>query len=383
MFSVLIPAGMLGRVGNALGRLPPAQRLGAGLSALWERLWRWVGRPVLKDERAASILPYMFLPLIWIPLAVAFALRPSIGMAYVYLIVLMGPNLKFYAAYTALSHHNAHIPNFLFKPPYDKVQWYLIEYLLGPFHGSIPGSFPYSHVRMHHVCDNDAEDPSSTLYFDRDSLADFLRYAMGPALLYIGGVSALIYFYRKKRTRSFRQMLFGFCLYYGIFAVVLVLNWKVALVCMLMPLLLNAMAFSIINWAEHGFADPADPFNVDTNTSTITGPMLPLNENHHYAHHLKPANQWYKDPDCFEAQRERLSHLDPPVFAGLQWADLWKLMVAKRYGEIAKYYVIVNRDRRPEEIPDLLRSRMKRVLSGCPFAVTRPDSEPDEPQMAV
>src|SRR5258708_12321980 len=52
----------------------------------------------------------------------------------------------------------------------------VIPWVVGPFFGQTPGTYFAHHMGMHHVEENMAEDLSSTIVFQRDSFADWLRY---------------------------------------------------------------------------------------------------------------------------------------------------------------------------------------------------------------
>lgn len=359
---ILFLTGVWARVSE---RLHSAPGLGTLLNAVEDALLvpvKAIGRLFIKDEASLAIAPYLLLPFLFMGFIVALIRDFSWPLAVLYLVVLMGPRISHYTAVTGMLHRNAHAPGGFFKAPLNKVEWYFFEWFFGLFHGTLPGSLPYSHCRMHHVCDNNFEDPASTLNFDRDSFPQFLMYAMGPAVLYIGGFSPLLFFYQRKRKQTFRDL--GLCMlaFYGVLLFLLWWDWRIAVVVQLLPLLLNASAFAIANWVQHGFYNPADPFNVDASTTTILNPPLLLNENHHHAHHVKPAQHWTKDPVWFDANRERMGPLDPIVFDQIPTVNIWLAMMRKDWEGLARSFVILNPNRRPEEVPALLAQGARRFV---------------------
>lgn len=362
VFGIIMLTGVWSRMHERLGSLPITGHVMRGIGALSDRFFRGFGRLFIAEEASLEIVPYLFLPVVYIGLIAAMVREFHPGLAVLYLVVLMGPQIKFYSGITAILHRNAHRPGCFVSPGLKNAQWYFCEWFLGLFHGTVPGSLPYSHCRMHHVCDNDLTDPASTLPFQRDSLIDFIRYATGPAILYISGFSPLWFFYRRKRQQTFRNL--GLCMlaYYGTFIVLLMWNWRIAITVQLMPVLLNAASFSIANWVQHGFVNHANPSSKETGSTTLLEPKLLLNENHHHAHHIKPSNQWHQDPIWFENNVSKMAASDPFIFDTLPTIKVLAYMLTKNWNALAQHYVITNPDRKPEEVPMMLARAAQPVV---------------------
>lgn len=363
VFAIIFLSGVWGRVHERTSTLPGFSLLFDGMDKISTRFFHAIGRALGIQEESLEVVPYLFLPFIYLAFIAAMVRHFDPLLAVAYLVFLMGPQIKFYSGITGILHRNAHRPGCFVSPSLKNTQWYFCEWFLGLFHGTVPGSLPYSHCRMHHVCDNDLTDPASTMPYHRDSFKDFLRYAMGPAVLYISGFSPLVYFYRHKRQQTFRNLALCMVAYYGTFLVMMWWDWRIAVTVMLMPVLLNSAAFSMANWVQHGFINPTHPSSKDTGSTTILSPRLLLNENHHHAHHVKPANQWTQDPVWFSNNLSKMAPLDPFVFDKLPTINVLVYMLTRNWQALAQYYVISNPNRRPEEVPELLAQGVQPILA--------------------
>ncbi|MCF8259037.1 MAG: fatty acid desaturase [Flavobacteriales bacterium] len=91
----------------------------------------------------------------------------------------------FLAPYILMLHCTSHRP--LFKREYDWMNR-IIPWFVGPLFGETPETYFGHHVGMHHPENNLKDDLSTTMPYQRDSFAGFMRYW---ATFFFGGIKDL------------------------------------------------------------------------------------------------------------------------------------------------------------------------------------------------
>src|SRR5262245_34631383 len=194
---------------------------------------RWLGSlaaPLLNDQRDA---PFVNLSLAISATVVPFAMYLCLPGAFswwlaaAYLALILGIYL---GPFVLMLPNTSHRP--LFRTRYRALNLY-VPWVLGPFFGLAPDGYYVHHVGMHHPENNLSDDLSSTMRYQRDSVADFARY-LGWFLL--AGVPALVrYMGQRHRARLVRRLVLGEVGVACGLALLLLLNWRAALVIFVIP----------------------------------------------------------------------------------------------------------------------------------------------------
>ncbi len=246
------------------------------------------------------------------------------------LIAMLGP-------FVLMLHCTSHRP--LFRPAYRPLN-YLIPWLIGPFFGETPESYAAHHIHMHHIENNLADDLSSTLKYQRASLLHWLHYLF--SFLFFGLPQLAMYFGQRKRSRLLRRLLIGELGYWIFVALLILINWQATLVVFVIPVLLVRSLMMMGNWAQHAFVDAEDPGNPYKNSITcINTPYNKrcFNDGYHIHHHVKPVCHWRDYPSEFEEHRERYGTEDAVVFDGIDFFQVWLLLMSKRWHTLARHVV--------------------------------------------
>lgn len=223
--------------------------------------------------------------------------------------------------------------------PGVQLDW-VIEWVLGPFAGQTPWTYHAHHLGMHHVEDNLWDDRSSTLAFQRDSKLDFLRYWV--RFLGLGIAELIGYLRARKRDKLARRALIGELVYWSAIALLLVVEWRATLVVFLVPLAFSRFAMMAGNWAQHAFVDPTDPANAYRNSITTINTRYNrrcFNDGYHIGHHLKPARHWSEMPDELLANLDAYRRQGALVFSGLDYFQIWALLMVGAHGTLARRLV--------------------------------------------
>src|SRR5688572_29337357 len=126
---------------------------------------------LIRDERD--------LPFIKLSLRILLILIPISSMLFFYFSWWIAvPVLALNSAiglgpFILMLHNTSHRK--LFKQEYDWMN-NIIPWILGPFYGESPETYFGHHVMMHHSENNQIDDLSCTMNYQRDSFIDFLKY---------------------------------------------------------------------------------------------------------------------------------------------------------------------------------------------------------------
>ena len=310
-------------------------------------------------------VPFIFLSIkitcIIVPFALYLFLNKNVHWAF-YLIYLALIFIFFLGPFILMLHNTCHRK--LFKKQYS----YLIKYIhwfLGGFFGQTPETYFYHHIAMHHAENNLEEDLSSTMKYRRDSIRGFSNYLIS---FYFRGVLDLASYFRIRNRKKFSvQILAGECVYFTVIILLCFYNLKATVVVYLLPLIFTRFAMMAGNWAQHAFIDPEYPDNIYRNSITCINTIYNkqcFNDGYHIGHHLRPALHWTEMPSNFLENIEEYKRNDVIVFTGLDYFQIWFLLMTKNYQFLSKRFVPLNDKYATQaEIENFLKSRTRAIYS--------------------
>jgi fatty acid desaturase len=239
--------------------------------------------------------------------------------------------------FTLMLHCTSHRP--LFKPRL-RLLGNVIPWVVGPFFGQTPGTYFAHHMGMHHVEENMAEDLSSTIMFQRDRFAEWLRY--WGRFMTVGLVDLAQYLARKNRQRLVRKVLIGEGAFWSAVAVLAYFAPGPTLVVFVIPLVLIRTLMMIGNWGQHAFVDQAQPENPYLSSITCINSRYnrrAFNDGYHIGHHLQAKAHWTDYPKEFQSNLAEYARQDAIVFQGLDFFLVWLLLMTGRWKMLARAYV--------------------------------------------
>ncbi len=317
----------------------------------------------IRDERD--------LPFVWLSLQITFGLLPLAAAAFVFerlglFRVWMMPIywavlfLVFFDRYILMLHNTSHRP--LWKREYNFLRHY-IPWLLGPFCGETPETYYVHHITMHHAEGNLPKDLSSTMKYQRDSAFHFALYFLD--FFFIAMFKLGRYQQVRGRSKLVRLMLVGEV---GFYVVVALLTWVspwAALTVFVVPFLLCRFLMMCGNWGQHAFVDGNDPGNSYRNSITCINTRYNkrcFNDGYHIGHHVTANRHWTDMPQDFRDSRDQYVANDSIIFEGLDFFQVWFLLMCGSYKTLAKHFVDLRDNKRSqEEIITLLRSRTQQI----------------------
>lgn len=269
---------------------------------------------------------------------------------------------QFFDRYILMLHCVSH------RPLFNKRHRWLNSYIpvvLAVFYGQTPHTYFGHHLGMHHKENNELGDLSTTMPYQRDSFRAWLHYYL--SFLFFGLARLVAYLFRKKRVRLAQRVLVGELGFWtGVGLLAAFVSWQAALVVFVLPLLLVRTLMMMGNWTQHAFVDGSDSGNPFRNSITSINTRYNrrcFNDGYHIVHHFRPALHFTEMPGEFEQRRSEYGKNDAVVFDGLDYFQIWLLLMLGRWQTLARAFVRLPGApvRTDEEAIAFLKSRLRPI----------------------
>jgi len=270
-------------------------------------------------------------------------------------------NILFYMdRFILMLHNTSHRP--LFRKKYRGLTYYIV-WILGPLFGESPETYFAHHMGMHHVEENLEEDLSSTMTYQRDSFASWLRYSV--RFFFGSDINLIIYLAKKGRRKLLSRVISGEVAYALLVAVACIINWQATIVVFIVPFIACRIAMIAGNWGQHAFIDaarPDDPFASSITVINCRYNQRCFNDGYHIGHHRKSTLHWTELPAELRTNMDLYMNRGAIVFAGIDFITVWVFLMLKRYDLLAARFVeLQNPARSTEEVIALLKNRTQAI----------------------
>ncbi|MEO1436316.1 MAG: fatty acid desaturase [Bacteroidota bacterium] len=190
-----------------------------------------------------------------------------------------------------------------------------------------------THNTNHHVHVNKEEDYTKTyMKSEKNNLGTLLAYP------YINGVTqqkAVIGYYwnlRKENPTKFALHTLQLVSLVAWIAIALIIDWKKALMYVVIPQQLSLFAVLIFNYIQHVHADEETVYNSSRNITGWGMNFWLLNNGFHTVHHLSPHVHWSELP----ARHRKIEHLihpslNEPTLFGYIFRNYFLGMFSEKY----------------------------------------------------
>ncbi|KAJ5373910.1 Fatty acid desaturase type 1 [Penicillium concentricum] len=203
-------------------------------------------------------------------------------------------------------------------------------------------------VHMHHVEGNWPRDLNSTMWCDRDSIADFARYVGR----FFFPISLDLPVYLLRRSQYYTSFKTAFWELSNYLAIALLFRYGQAQVtrCVfLLPLWTLRAGLMAGNWGQHAFVDPNDPLSDFRSSITlidVASNRFCFHDGYHTSHHLHPRRHWREHPVALLQDQERYSDERALVFQNLDYLMLTVKLFRKNYAHLARCMLPIGAEQR-------------------------------------
>ncbi|QDA60932.1 fatty acid desaturase family protein [Hymenobacter jejuensis] len=269
-------------------------------------------------------------------------------------------NFYFKGPFGLMLHCTSH--RILFKKQYKFLNNY-IPWVLGPMFGQTPETYFSHHMGMHHPENNLPDDRSSTMFYQRDSLAGFLHYLSD--FIVLGLPRLFHYFIIMKKKKLLMRSARGEFVFIALCVALCFVNWQATVTVFILPLVISRIVMMLGNWAQHAFIRSETPGNCYTNSITCINTKYNhkcWNDGYHISHHLKPAMHWTEHPISFRKNIAQYADNEAIVFDGIHFLHVFFYLMTKRYDLLARNFVnLGDRYASDAEVIELLESRTRKI----------------------
>lgn len=317
----------------------------------------------IRDERD---LPFIYLSLkitfTIIPLGIILYTNLLTGWVWwaVAILDLLLVSLYFLGPYTLMLHNTSHRK--FFKSDYYYLNKY-IPWVIGPFMGQSPESYFSHHIGMHHPENNLKADKSCTMFYQRDSFIDFMKYYL--RFMLIGFFELYEYLTTTNKSVMRRNLIKGEMTWYLSAILLSLWNWQATLFVFILPFIVVRFGMMAGNWAQHAFIDRKDPANCYTNSITCINSVYNkrcFNDGYHIGHHFHPAMHWTDMPGNFLKNKDKYADNQAVVFEKLDYFMVWLYLMMGKYKWLADHFVnINNRYETDDQVIALMRERTRKI----------------------
>lgn len=250
----------------------------------------------------------------------------------------------------------------IFKKGYGWMHGY-VNWCVSIFFGQTPETYFAHHIGMHHVENNQEDDASSTLKYQRDNPVDFMKYYFH--FLFAGLIDTFMYFFRRKRKKLYMRLTFGEFSFIVFCILLSFVNFKATLMIFIVPVLYGRLISMLGNWTQHAFIDKNDPeghFSSVYNCINTSYNTNCWNDGYHSIHHLRPAIHYTEMPLEFLKHLDKYKQHKTFIFDGIHYLHIFYYLMTKNYDKLADSLVnIDNTFKSHEEAVALLKERVKPI----------------------
>lgn len=228
--------------------------------------------------------------------------------------------LYFAIAISAITHNHNHVNMWANKWLNILTDWWLTIFYGLPIFVWIP-----THNRNHHRFNNKLEDSTRTYRHTEGN--DIVSLAQYPTRSGYWQMKERIIPYMQelkvKNPGQFRQNWMQIIVLVAWTAFFFILNWKKALLYVLIPQQVSQNVVMIFNYVQHVHADEESEYNHSRNFTGVN-PFL-FNNGYHTIHHHRAGIHWSEIP----AAHKEIEHLiDPDLIESSLWGYLFKTYIA-------------------------------------------------------
>ncbi len=246
--------------------------------------------------------------------------------------------LALFIAVAVISHNHNHLAMWK-RRPLNLFTSYLISLHYG--HPAI--AWVPTHNQNHHKFNNKEGDTGrSPGLFKGNHLLSLLTYPMYTGVFrQQADIKKFFKDLWKRDRRAFWLAASEYAVFFGLMAVLGVINWRKALIFYVIPQQTAIFAIQVFNYVQHVEANEQSPWNHSRNFVSPLLNTLLFNNGYHTVHHHKPGVHWSQTP-ALHFQVEKNIHpelLQKSLFVYLGKTFFWRPLAGAKAPELPEMTV--------------------------------------------
>lgn len=230
-------------------------------------------------------------------------------------------------AVTVIAHNHNHVPIWR-----NRILNAITDYWLTVFYGFPSFAWIPTHNMNHHSLNNKEGDYTITYRFtEKNNLLMLLIYPMISSYFQQKPIRDYLVQQRQTNRGRFYFSLSQYVLLFLWIAVALILDWKKALLFVIIPQQFGLFSVLLFNYVQHVHADEESEFNHSRNFIGFLNTML-FNNGYHTVHHERAGTHWSKLP---ELHSKVAMKIDPTLQERSFW---WYIVRSYFIGMLAPKY---------------------------------------------
>ncbi len=207
-------------------------------------------------------------------------------------------------AVTVIAHNHNHVPIFRSKSLNGAVDYWLTVFYGFPTFAWIP-----THNMNHHSLNNKAGDYTITYRFtEKNNLPMLLAYPSVSSFFQQKPISDYLKLQWRNDKSTFWYYISQYAVLVAWIGVALLIDWKKALLYVVIPQQFGLYAVLIFNYIQHVHADEESEWNHSRNFTGLLNKML-FNNGLHTVHHERAGTHWSNTPEA----HAKVAHLISPA----------------------------------------------------------------------
>lgn len=216
--------------------------------------------------------------------------------------VLYGATLFMFFTTAVISHNHNHLGMWR-----SKALNLVTSYWIAIFYGHPAIAWVPTHNQIHHKLNNKPGDSSrSPKWFEGNHLAALLVYPLLTNLEQTKDINAFLKDLWKRDRSGFYSAASEYVVFFGTMAVLLLLDWRKALLFFVIPQQVALFSIQVVNYLQHIETDAYSEWNHSRNFVSWTLNALLFNNGYHTVHHLKPGVHWSELPRLHAQHAEQI-----------------------------------------------------------------------------
>jgi fatty acid desaturase len=232
---------------------------------------------------------------------------------------------------SVIAHNHNHLPIWRFR-------WMniLTDYWITLFYGFPAFAWIPTHNSNHHKFNNRAGDYTITYRFsEANNFFTLVSYPSISGYFQQRPIREYLKMLRRTRSSKFWLALSQYAVLALAYAVALWLDWRNAVLFLIIPHQVSLFAVLIFNYVQHVHADEESSYNHSRNFTGLLNAML-FNNGYHTIHHEHPGIHWSETP---AAQKAIEGRIDPSLVERSFW---WYLVRVYLLGPIVPRFKTVS-----------------------------------------